>query len=267
VKPRPYDVVVLPHIIADVRRDLPSLRKRASELREAALRQEPARDFLGALSEPGLSVIAELKRASPSRGLIDPDLNPAKLAREYEGGGAAALSVLTEPRHFLGSLDDLRRARAAVDVPVLRKDFLLDPVQVWEARAAGADAVLLIVAALDDETLADLLTETRLTGMEAMVEVHTAPEVERARSTGAQIIGVNNRDLGTFEVDLVTCETLAPLLGSEVVAVAESGIWTAADARRVRTAGYDAILVGESLVRADDPGALLADLRENGLPA
>lgn len=254
---------MLTQIIADVRRDIPVLRKRAAELQTAALEQEPARDLVAALTVPGLSVIAEVKRASPSRGPIDTDLDPVALAGEYGRGGAAAISVLTESRYFRGTLDDLRRVRTVVDVPVLRKDFLLDPVQIWEARAAGADAVLLIVAALDDQTLADLLTETHLAGMEGLVEVHTASEIERARAVGARVIGVNNRDLGTFDVDLGTAERLASRLGDSVVAVAESGIWTRADANRMRAAGYDAVLAGESLVRAADPAALLAGWQED----
>jgi len=254
---------MLSQIIAQVRRRLPELLRRAAEVEAAAGRQEPARDYLAALATPGLSVIAEIKRASPSRGLIDADLDPATLAVEYGHGGAAAISVLTEPRHFRGSLDDLVRVRQAVDVPVLRKDFLLDPIQVWEARAAGADAVLLIVAALEDAALADLLAATHANGMEAMVEVHSPLEVERARAAGARVIGVNNRDLETFEVDLGTAERLAPMLTGATVAVAESGIWTPADARRMRAAGYGAVLVGESLVRSPDPKGLLARLRED----
>jgi len=254
---------MLSQIIADVRRHLPELHLQADQLEASAARQEPARDFLAALARPGLSVIAEIKRASPSRGLIDGQLDPVTLAVEYRRGGAAAISVLTEPHHFRGSLEDLRRVRGAVDVPVLRKDFLVDPVQIWEARASGADAVLLIVAALDDATLAELLAMTHATGMESLVEVHTAVEVKRARAAGARVIGVNNRDLETFAIDVGVAERLAPLLTEVPVAVAESGIWTQADAQRMRGAGYDAVLVGESLVRAQDRGALLADLQED----
>ena len=251
-------------IIAEVRKHLPELHRRAAELEAIALQQDPARDFLAALSGPGLSVIAEVKRASPSRGLIDADLDPVALAGEYGRGGAAAISVLTEPRFFRGSLDDLSNIRQAVDVPVLRKDFLLDPIQIWEARAAGADAVLLIVAALDDATLAELLSATNATGMEALVEVHSKTEVERARAAGARAVGVNNRDLKTFDIDLNTAERLAPLLEWTMVAVAESGIWTREDAGRMRAAGYDAVLVGESLVRAPDPAALIKNWQEDG---
>jgi indole-3-glycerol phosphate synthase len=255
---------MLSQIIAEVRLRLPDLQRQAAQLEAAAARQEPARDFLAALAGPGLAVVAEVKRASPSRGPIHIDLDPIALAARYEGAGAAAISVLTEPRHFLGSLEDLRRVRQTVDVPVLRKDFLVDLVQIWEARAAGADAVLLIVAALDDAMLADLLALTHATGMEALVEVHNEVEVERARAAGARVFGVNNRDLGTFEVDLSTAERLAALLTEVPVTVAESGIWTRADARRMRAAGFDAVLVGESLVRSADPGALLAGMQEDG---
>ena len=252
---------MLSEIIAGVRRDLPALRQRADEVRAAAVRQEPARDFAAALSTSGLSVIAEVKRASPSRGPIAPQLDPPALAAAYSAGGASAISVLTEPRHFLGSLDDLSLARAVVDVPVLRKDFILDRVQIWEARAAGADALLLIVAALDDRLLADLIREAHLAGLQALVEVHDEVEVDRALAAGARIVGVNNRDLTTFDVNLSTAEELAVKLVGRAVTVAESGIWTAGDAQRMRAAGYDAVLVGESLVRAADPGALLAGLR------
>ena len=253
---------MLSQIIGEVGRHLPALREREAELRARAHEQEPARDLIGALTASGLSVIAEIKRASPSRGLIDPDLDSATLAGEYQAGGASAISVLTEPRFFQGSLDDLRRARAAVELPVLRKDFILEPVQVWESRAAGADAVLLIVAALDDDTLTGLLGETRKAGMEALVEVHNAIEVERAIGGGARIVGVNNRDLATFETDLGTAEGLASLVKGFAATVAESGIWEAADAARMRAVGYDAVLVGESLVRASDPRAFLAGLLE-----
>ncbi|MDH5615652.1 MAG: indole-3-glycerol phosphate synthase TrpC, partial [Acidimicrobiia bacterium] len=195
---------MLSQIIAEVRRHLPELQRRAAEVEAAAVQQKPARDLLAALAAPGLSVIAEVKRASPSRGIIHADLDPIMLAGAYGRGGADAISVLTEPRYFLGSLDDLRRVRQTVEVPVLRKDFLLDPIQIWEARATGADAVLLIVAALDDAKLAGLLAVTKATGMEALVEVHNAIEVDRALAAGARVIGVNNRDLGTFDVDLST---------------------------------------------------------------
>jgi indole-3-glycerol phosphate synthase len=207
-----------------------------------------------------LSIIAEIKRASPSRGPILEDLDPSTLASLYERGGAAVVSVLTEERHFLGSLDDLRAVRSSIDLPVLRKDFILEAAQVWEARAAGADAVLLIVAVLDDPILRQLIEQTRELGMEALVEAHNAGEVDRALAAGARVVGVNNRDLETFEVDLATAENLADRVGG-VVSVAESGIWSAADARRMQASGFDAVLVGESLVRAKDPIRLMKDLK------
>lgn len=255
---------MLSEIIADVRRRLPDLQGSAAALRAAAEEMAPARDFEGALRSPGLSVIAEIKRASPSRGILDADLDPAALAAEYVAGGAAAVSVLTEPDHFLGSLDDLQAVRASVSVPVLRKDFVIDPVQVWEARAANADALLLIAAVLDDPAFRDLLAETTRAGMAALVEVHTAAEAERALAAGARIIGVNNRDLRTFDVDLAVAEAIAPRLYGLATLVAESGIWTAADASRMVDAGFDAVLVGESLVRAPDAAGLLASLRGIG---
>ena len=219
---------MLDQIVADVRRDLPELRQRAHVYRDEASRQGPPRSLAEALAAPGMAVIAEIKRASPSRGPIDEGLDPAALAHRYEQGGAAALSVLTERRHFRGSPADLRTARSVVELPVLRKDFILDPVQVWEARAAGADALLLIVAVLDDANLRRLLDETHEAGMEALVEAHDAGEVDRALAAGSHVVGVNNRDLETFEVDLGTAEQLGDRLAG-VISVAESGIWSPSD--------------------------------------
>jgi indole-3-glycerol phosphate synthase len=223
----------------------------------------PPRDFVRALQpESGLAVIAEVKRRSPSAGDIDAALDPVAQARSYAAGGAAAISVLTEPDHFGGSLDDLRHVRAEVDLPVLRKDFIVSPDQVFEARVAGADAILLIVAALDDDLLARLLALTQQVGMAALVEAHDRGELERALEAGAEVIGVNNRNLATFEVDLATAESLGELLGEAVVAVAESGIHGPDDAARMASAGYGALLVGEALVRAPDPAALVTSLRQ-----
>lgn len=219
------------------------------------------RDFVGALRRPGLSVIAEIKRRSPSAGLLAGDLDPPDQARKYEDGGAAAVSVLTEPDYFAGSLADLEAVHDAVGLPLLRKDFIVEPVQVWEARAHGADAVLLIVAVLTDAELGELLAETRDAGIAALVEAHTAEEADRALAIGAGVIGVNNRDLTTFVTDLATAEAVAPRLGPDVVRVAESGVSDPASAARMAAAGYDAILVGEALVRAEDPAALIAALR------
>lgn len=227
------------------------------ELRARAADASPVRDLVSALTVDGLSVIAEVKRRSPSRGDLDPGLDPSHQAGLYAEGGAAAVSVLTEPDFFSGSDDDLRAVRATVPVPVLRKDFTLDARQVWEARAIGADAVLLIVAALDDDDLRRLQDAAREAGLAALVEVHDEAEAERALAAGARIVGVNNRDLATFDVDLATAERIGPMLSDVPVRVGESGVFTAADAARMAAAGYHAVLVGESLVRAEDPASLI----------
>lgn len=222
----------------------------------------PARGFEAALSPAGgpLRVIAEVKRASPSAGAIDAGLDAPAQARRYAAAGAAAISVLTDGPGFGGSLEDLAAVRAAVDVPLLRKDFVVDRYQLLEARAHGADAALLIVAALDAATLARLLAEAGALGLAALVEVHDAAEVEVALAAGARIVGVNNRNLATMQVDLATSERLLPGLPEGVRGVAESGVRTAEDARRLRRAGAANLLVGEALVRAADPGALLREM-------
>jgi indole-3-glycerol phosphate synthase len=212
------------------------------------------RDFHSALARPGLSLIAEIKRASPSAGEIAPGAKPADLARSYEAGGASAISVLTEPDHFRGSLDDLRDARSACGLPVLRKDFLCDTLHIWEARGAGADAVLLIVALV---TMLDLATDL---GMAALVEVHSAPEVERAVTAGARVIGVNTRDLATLEVDPAMVGKLRPLIPEGVLVVGESGVSTRADVIDLEAVGVDAVLVGEAVMRAPDPAAKIGEL-------
>lgn len=247
---------ILERITTRTREDL-ALRQRVTpmrDLRRAASDAPPCRDFTGALRAPGLSLIAEVKRASPSQGTIRNDLDPGALARTYAAHGAAALSVLTDGPFFHGSLDDLRAARAAVSLPVLRKDFILDPYQIYEARAAGADAVLLITAVLDGLTLTDLHTLAGMLGMAALVEVHNAEELERALAVEPAVVGINNRDLHTFEVRLETTERLRPHLPENVVVVAESGVQRAADAQRLERAGVDAVLVGTALVSAPDPG-------------
>lgn len=221
----------------------------------------PPRDFKAALAAHGLSVIAEVKRASPSAGMIAPDFDPAGIARQYEAGGASAISVLTERRWFMGSNRYLTRVHDEVSLPVLRKDFIVCERQVVGARAIGADAVLLIAAILDDETLARLLHLAESYGMAALVEAHTADEVRRAAGAGASIIGVNNRDLTTMQVSLNTFERLRSLIPAGTLAVAESGIREPADARRMREAGADAVLVGEALMRSGGIAASLAALR------
>lgn len=221
----------------------------------------PPRDFAGALRGPQVRVIAEIKRASPSAGTIRAgDFDPAQLARAYEEAGAAALSVLTDTRYFSGHLDHLTQARAATELPVLCKDFIYRRYQLYRARAAGADAVLLIVAALPPSDFRDLLQETERVGMAALVEVHRLPELAVALEAGARVIGVNNRDLTTFAVDLATTEQLAGAVPPDRLLVAESGIQGRADVQRLAAAGVDAVLVGTALMRAPAPGEALRQL-------
>ncbi len=231
------------------------------QLRESAASLPPPRDFAGALAGPGLSIIAEFKRASPSKGVINAGMDPSERAAAFESGGASAMSVLTEPDHFMGGPEDLRSARSATSLPALRKDFTLDTSQVWETRAMGADAVLLIVAILDDPLLAKLLRAAEEAGLAALVEVHSREEAIRALDAGARIVGVNNRDLRTFNVDLATSEEISPLLEGVDIRVAESGVKGPEDATRLRDAGYDALLVGEYLSRSADPAEAIAGLR------
>ncbi|MEA2001987.1 MAG: indole-3-glycerol phosphate synthase TrpC [Actinomycetota bacterium] len=224
--------------------------------------ESPAkRAFAGALSRSGLQVIAEIKRRSPSAGDLAIGLDPASQAASYERGGAAAVSVLTEPEYFGGSLDDLRAVRDAVSLPIIRKDFIVDPRQIAESRSAGADALLLIVAALEVELLRELLDECHVIGIEALVEAHSIKEAGVAVAVGAGVIGVNNRDLKTFVTDLAVAEEVAPSLPRGRVLVAESGVSTLAGAGRMAAAGYDAILVGEALVISEDPATLIRNLR------
>ena len=232
---------------------------------------EATRGFRSALerasADGDLGVIAEVKRRSPSKGAIDADLDPAELARSYERGGATCLSVLTDVQFFGGSPDDLRAARAAVTIPVLRKDFTVSPHDVADARLMGADAVLLIAAALDDAELADLHALAGELGLAALVEVHDERELGRAVDVGASLIGVNQRDLVTFKVDTARAVRLAPLMPAGVVRVAESGIEGPNDARPLHDAGYHAVLVGESLVRSPNPAAAVRALNPRGASA
>lgn len=239
----------------------------------ARLAAAPAvRDFAAALHHPGrVALIAEVKKASPSRGVLLEAFNHLELAQTYSQNGASAISVLTDTRFFQGSLKFLEGIRQLpITTPVLRKDFLLDPYQLYEARAYGADAVLLIVAALDDATLQQLLRLTHTLGMHALVEVHTRTEFERAIAAGATVIGVNNRDLHTFETDLDITEQIAARLHRDAnhrpLLVSESGIFTAADVLRLQQCGVDAVLVGEALVTAPDIGAKVRELTQIGLP-
>jgi indole-3-glycerol phosphate synthase len=229
----------------------------------AALAAQPPRDFTGALRRGGrLAVVAELKRRSPSKGDLAPDLDPAATAASYARGGAAALSVLTDHLFFGGTVEDLRQARqAAPNTPALRKDFVIDADQVYESRAIGADAVLLIVAAVPDRGLLRELHELAGDlGLAALVEAHDEAELDVALALGAAVVGVNARDLGTFDEDLGVAERLAARIPADVVAVAESAIRNPADAARVAAAGYDAVLVGEALVRTTDPVPFLTEL-------
>jgi indole-3-glycerol phosphate synthase len=218
------------------------------------------RRALATRSVDGIAVIAELKKASPSKGLIRAEFEPAALARELEEAGAAALSVLTDEEFFLGSLENLRRASASVAIPCLRKDFIVDEFQLLEARANSADAVLLIVAALSQEQLTSLAASARSHDLDVLCEVHDLQELDRALEVRCDLIGVNTRDLRTFKVDLQTAIGLADRFPSDVVRVAESGIHSAQDVSLLRSAGYHAFLVGESLMRADRPGAVLQEL-------
>ena len=247
---------VLADIVEAKRREVGRLRGRAAEVLAAAAAAPAARDFAGALRRGGeVALLAEVKRRSPSAGWIRRDADAAQIASAYAAAGAAALSVLTDAEFFGGGLQDLRTVRAAVELPLLRKDFVLDELQIAEARAAGADAVLLIVRILEPSRLAELHAAALDAGLAALVEVHDAAELETALAAGARVIGVNNRDLATFRTELSVAEALAPRVPPGVVLVAESGIRTAADVDRLGAAGVDAVLVGESLMREADVGA------------
>jgi indole-3-glycerol phosphate synthase len=249
--------------IVEARRESIAHRKRVLPdvaLKMAVEKAEPPRDFAAALSRDGFNVIAELKKASPSRGLLREDYAPATLAPIMEHAGAAALSVLTEEEFFLGSLADMKAARKATRLPVLRKDFIIDPWQVWEARAAGADAFLLITAILDDEALGELMELGRSLKMEPLVEVHSGEELGRAKGAGARIVGVNNRDLRDFKVRIETSLELIEHVPEDCIAVSESGLRSHQDLARLRGAGFDAFLVGEHLMKESDPGAPLRSL-------
>jgi indole-3-glycerol phosphate synthase len=234
------------------------IREAATDLRKSARRHA----LLEALNGDGVNIIAEFKRRSPSKGTIKENADPATIARSYQSAGAAAVSVLTEEDYFAGSLDDFREVREAVSLPLLRKDFIVDDYQVYESAAAGADALLLIVAALDDETLARLLRLTELElGLDALVEVHDRAELDRAVAHGAKLIGVNNRNLRTFDVTTDTSLELAGYAPSGTVLVSESGL-TPDAVRKLHAIGYSGFLVGEALMRAEDPGAQLQAFRD-----
>lgn len=253
---------VLDSIIEGVRADV-AAREAVISLADIKARAQdapPPLNVMAALREPGIAVIAEVKRASPSRGELANIADPAQLAQAYEAGGARIISVLTEERRFNGSLADLDAVRAAVSIPVLRKDFVIKPYQIHEARAHGADLLLLIVAALEQPVLESLLERTESLGMTALVEVHTEEEADRALQAGAKVIGVNARDLKTLEVDRDCFARIAPGLPSNVIRVAESGVRGTADLLAYAGAGADAVLVGEGLVTSGDPRTAVADL-------
>ncbi len=253
---------VLDSIIEGVKADV-AARESVLDLAAVKLAAERAgepRDALAALHQPGIGVIAEVKRASPSKGELANIPDPADLARAYEAGGARIISVLTEERRFRGSLADLDALRAAVDIPILRKDFIVGPYQIHEARAHGADVILLIVAALEQKVLASLLDRTESLGMTALVEVHTEEEADRALEAGATVVGVNARNLKTLEVDRDCFGRIAPGLPSKVIKVAESGVRGTADLLAYAGAGADAVLVGEGLVTSGDPRQAVSDL-------
>jgi len=253
---------VLSTIIAARRRRIQEVRASVplASLRQIAEARSDFRDFAGALSGEVLSVIAEIKKASPSRGLLRPDFRPLEIANSYQQAGASALSVLTEEEFFQGSLHHLKAVRGSVRLPILRKDFIVDEYQVYESAAAGADALLLIVAALKDKDLKEFLALSQRLRVAALVEVHTAEELERTIAAGAQIIGVNNRNLSTLEVSLETSFRLREKIPPACLAVSESGIKSGEHLEKLAKAGFNAVLIGERLMLADKPGEELSRL-------
>lgn len=257
--------MILDEIAAYTRTRVEALKKHKSlyDVRDEAEGRTTGKDFYGALAAPGLSVIAELKQASPSKGLIAPDFERIFLdkARQYEEGGAAAISCLTEPKFFLGSDEYLRKVRAAVQLPILRKDFTIDEYQIYEAKCLGADAVLLICSLLSEAQLAEYLCQAHELGLSALVEAHDADEVGAAIAAGAGIIGVNNRNLKDFSVNPLNSLRLREQIPADKIFVAESGIAKASDCAGLKAAGVQAVLVGEALMRSADPAAMLREMR------
>jgi indole-3-glycerol phosphate synthase len=255
-------VSALDDILVGVRQDLDARMQQVSldELKARAQRLPSCRNVMTSLRSDGVAVIAEVKRSSPSKGALAAIADPAALATDYELGGACAISVLTEERRFGGTLDDLVAVRRAVDVPVLRKDFIVSSYQLWEARVHGADMVLLIVAALEQNALVSLIERAETLGLTAFVEVHTVDEASRALDAGARVVGVNARDLKTLEVDRQVFARIAPHIPDQVVRVAESGVRGPHDVIEYARDGADAVLVGESLVTGRDPRSAVADL-------
>lgn len=252
--------MILDDIVAHKRIEVAAAKERVAiaELERIAADAAPTRGFTRALRRDGegpVRVIAEVKKASPSKGVFREDFRPCDFARSYEKNGASAISVLTDEKFFQGSLDVLRAVRKEVSIPLLRKEFIVDAYQIVEARAAGADAILLIVSVLSDAELRGFRDQAEGLGLDCLVEVHTAEEGARAADSGARVVGVNNRDLNTFKTDVRHTEVILPSLPQDAVLVSESGIRDADDVRYLTTLGVDAILVGESLMRCDDPGA------------
>jgi indole-3-glycerol phosphate synthase len=251
----------LAEIIASKYEEVKALEPFGKELRRKALLRDDFRGFRRALFQPGTpTLIAEVKKASPSAGVIAQDFDPVAQAIKYAVGGAQALSVLTDVKYFQGSLEYLKDIRRAVDLPLLRKDFTVSPLQVYEAACAGADAILLIVAALEDGQMESLYQLAKDLQLDVLVEVHDMREMDRALDLGADIIGINNRNLKTFEVSLATTEALAPEIPGDCLGITESGIKTPGDVRYVREQGIDCFLIGETLMRSGDPGAAIREL-------
>jgi len=256
--------MILDRIVSQNLEALEYKKRRLSmaELQRLASEQPPALDLASALRGDGIQLIAEVKKASPSRGIIRPDFDPVEIAKIYAGNGAAAVSVLTEARYFQGSLDHLKNIRKALPdaIPLLRKDFIVDPYQIYESRTYGADSLLLIVAILEPERLQELLGISHELNMSCLVEVHNEAEVEIALKSQAKIIGINNRDLNTFEVDIAVTKRLRPLIPPDRIVVSESGIKERTDIEKLRQLGIDAVLIGESLMSASDIAARMREL-------
>jgi len=253
---------ILDKIIADKKDEVEQIKRMVplSALKARIALSPPSLDFTAALRGEGIKLIAEVKKASPSRGLLCPDFDPVKLAQTYAGNGAAAISVLTDVDHFQGSLDYLAAIREAVSIPLLRKDFIFDEYQVYESAAFGADALLLIAAILEQKQLEDLMTLSRRLGLDCLVEVHNEAELTTALLAGAEIIGINNRNLSNFKVDTNTTRRLRLLIPPEIIVVSESGIKNRDDMKKMRECKVDAVLVGEALVTAGDIPAVIQEL-------
>lgn len=256
--------MILDEIVANKRTEVANRKRRVpfAEFRTRAESVPEPRDFVGALRGDQIALIGEIKRASPSRGAINADADPIRVAVTYAENGASAISVLTDKKYFNGTPNDLKAVRVAVDVPILRKDFIVDEYQIFESRALQADAILLIVRILTDAQLKDYLALAHSLGMNVLVEVHEETELERALAVDARVIGINNRNLADFTVDLAMTEKLAPNIPSDKIIVAESGVFTSADVGRCARAGADAVLVGEALMRASDVGARVRELSQ-----